>query len=159
MAGQCKIRTQHQQEALHQRDPLLHQFNQGSLPRTPWREMGLSHMLQVSTLRFIKWFQFQHEIPTFSGVIKTNLSRNSPCTEQVEGTTTIPVLQTFAIGSDILQYSATQMAFSATAHRLKTRGVKMSLRYQPICREVCSLRCARWTRMRARTRRIIVQNC
>ena len=117
--------------------------------------MGLSHLLQVHTLCFIIWFQYQHKIPTFLDVIKTNLSRNSPHTEPVEETTTIPVLQTFAIGSDILLYSATQMEFSASAHQLKARGVRMNLQYPPICREVCSLRFARWTR----TRRIKVQNC
>ena len=109
----------------------------------------------LPTLRCIIWFQYQHKIHTFLDVTKTNLSRNSPRTEPVEETTTIPVLQTFAIGSDILLYSATQMEFSASAHQLKTRGVKMNLQYPPICREVCSLRFARWTR----TRRIKVQNC
>ena len=100
--------------------------------------MGLSHLLQVHTLCFIIWFQYQHKIPTFLDVIKTNLSRNSPHTEPVEETTTIPVLQTFAIGSDILLYSATQMEFSATAHQSKTLVVKMNLQYAPFCQEASS---------------------
>ena len=55
----------------------------------------------------------------------------------------IPVLQTFAAG--ILPYSATLMAFSATAHQLKTLGVKMNLQYAPFCQEVYSPRCLLFT--------------
>ena len=57
--------------------------------------------------------------------------------------TIIPVLQTFAAG--ILPYSATLMAFSATAHQLKTLGVKMNLQYAPFCQEVYSPRCLLFT--------------
>ena len=57
--------------------------------------------------------------------------------------TIIPVLQTSAAG--ILPYSATLMAFSATAHQLKTLGVKMNLQYAPFCQEVYSPRCLLFT--------------
>ena len=57
--------------------------------------------------------------------------------------TITPVLQTFATG--ILPYSATLMAFSATAHQLKTLGVKMNLQYAPFCQEVYSPRCLLFT--------------
>ena len=119
--------------------------------------MGLSHLLQVHTLCFIIWFQYQHKIPTFLDVIKTNLSRNSPHTEPVEETTTIPVLQTFATGFGILPYSVTLMESSASAHQSKTLVVKMNLQYPPTCQEVYFPRCAMWRLMR-RTRRIMVPN-
>ena len=79
----------------------------------------------------------------------------------MEEITITHVLQTFAAGFRILPYSATIMAFSATAHQSKTLVVKMNLQYPPICQEVYSLHCAsvhcaRWTR---RTRGIMVPNC